>query len=236
MSDPEQNSGEGANFSFSNIQDFDQHIAREIRGYKILDQIVGGMADAFIEDATNVYDIGCSTGRLINALSANLEQDPDEVRKVQFIGYEPNPNLTRDFTPANDQVTVRQEVVTEDTQFENASLVTSMFTLQFVPTRTRQAILENIHNGLNDHGAFIWAEKVIASDARLESLLSAQHIAFKREGSSADDILDKDMRLRRIMRPLKLATNYAMLENAGFSVYETFWRVNNFVGIVALKA
>jgi tRNA (cmo5U34)-methyltransferase len=228
--------GEGSSFSFSAIQDFDHHISREIRGYNILDQLVQGMSDAFMEDKTNVYDIGCSTGRLINTLAESLELDPDEKRDVKFTGFEPNPNFTSNFSPFNKSVRIIADSVDSSTKFENASLVTSIFTLQFVPTHLRPQILRNIYDGLNSSGAFIWAEKVIASDARLESLINGQHIALKREGSSAEDILNKDLRLRRIMRPLKLEEDLEMLRDAGFTTFETFWRVNNFVGIVAVKS
>lgn len=163
--------GEGQAFSFSAIQNFDAHIAREIRGYETLDSIVCGLADALIEDCTNVYDIGCSTGRLINKLAVALDNETDlsRRREVGIIGFEPNENLTSEFAPANDMVQLRKERVTPETQFENASLILSLFTLQFVPTHQRPAILEHIYEGLNDNGAFIWAEKVHASDPKIES-------------------------------------------------------------------
>jgi tRNA (cmo5U34)-methyltransferase len=230
--------GEGVAFSFSAIDNFDVHIPREIRGYDILDRIVCGIADALIEDGTNVYDIGCSTGRFINKLATDLDNEADVSRKriVTFIGFEPNGNFTSKFIPANDSVHIRKEKVTPATKFENASLITSIFTLQFVPTHERQGIIKQIYEGLNRNGAFIWAEKVLASDPKIETLLTAQHIDFKREGSSAEDILDKDRRLRAIMRPLGTAANYKMLVDAGFTRQETFWRVNNFMAILAIKS
>ena len=230
--------GEGGSFSFNQVGDFDAHIAREIRGYETLDAIVGSMADVFLEDGTNMYDIGCSTGRFMNNLARKFhaESDVSRQRSVRFVGYEPSENLTKDFVPASEDVELRKERVDKNTTFENASLISSLFTLQFMPTHLRPQIIENIYKGLNPNGAFIWAEKVHASDAKLENVLNTQHQAFKREGSSADDILDKDLRLRGIMRPLTEEANRNMLANAGFTRFETFWRVNNFMATIALKS
>ena len=227
----------GMDFSFSTVKDFDRHIAQEIRGYKVLDSIVIGLADAVIETNTNVYDIGCSTGRLINTLALDIaaETDLSRQRKVQFIGYDPNENFAHNFVSANGSVRFCQDQVTSATRFENASLVTSIFTLQFVPIRERSGIVRNIFEGLNANGAFIFAEKVYASDSAIERLINDRHLDFKRQISSAEDILDKDKRLRAIMRPLTLASNCRMLESAGFSRYECFWRVNNFAAIIAIK-
>jgi len=230
--------GEGEQFSFSSIENFDEHIAREIKGYDILDDIVRGVAESTIEDGSNVYDIGCSTGRLINSLAVTLDAEPDLSRRkrVSFIGIESNENMTSQFTPASDMVQIRKERVTDKTTFENASLIASIFTLQFLPVHQRPAILKNIHDGLNPNGVFVWAEKVHASDTRIEAMLNTKHMEFKLQGSSAEDILDKDQRLRSVMRPLDLATNQRMLEDAGFSRYEVFWRVNNFLGMMAIKS
>lgn len=229
-------SGEGVSFSFSNIMNFDQHIAREIRGYDILDNIITGFADSLIEDSTNVYDIGCSTGRLIHRLATSLENETDESRRrtVQFIGFEPNRNLVNN-SLLGSKVRIIQEKVTRQTTFDNASVIFSIFTLQFIPVNERQRVLRQVYKGLNMNGAFIWAEKVYSSDPQIESLITKQHLAFKREGSSAEDILNKDQRLQAIMRPLQLSRDIQMLKRAGFERYEIFWRVNNFMALVAIK-
>jgi tRNA (cmo5U34)-methyltransferase len=232
-----RSSGTGMEFSFSTVKDFDSHIAQEIRGYKLLDKILVGLADAVIETESNVYDIGCSTGRLINTLASGIaaETDDSRKRKVEFIGIDPNQNFARNFAPANDSVRFRRDRVTSATKFHNASLITSVFTLQFVPIRERRGIVRNIYAGLNASGAFVLAEKVYAGDSTIERLINDRHIEFKRQVSSAEHILDKDRRLRAIMRPLTLADNLDMLESAGFSKYECFWRINNFAAIIAVK-
>lgn len=229
--------GEGADFSFDQVSDFDGHIAREIRGYDLLDTIATGLADAVIDDGTTVYDIGSSTGRFLIRLATMLDEEDDSTRKrnVRFIGFEPCEHLADSVETIPPNVEIVKSSVTPETSFENASLISSIFTMQFLPIHQREAIIKNIYEGLNDGGAFIWAEKVHASDARIEHLLTGLHNDFKREGSSAQDIMDKEKRLRAIMRPLDEHANRSMLEAVGFEKSEVFWRVNNFMAILALK-
>ncbi len=55
-------------FSFSNFADqFDDHIEKSIRGYSDLRNDVVGMSKYFIEEGTQVLDIGCSEGCLTSA-------------------------------------------------------------------------------------------------------------------------------------------------------------------------
>jgi tRNA (cmo5U34)-methyltransferase len=228
--------GEGKDFSFSNIENFDNHISREIRGYKELDTIIKGIAEIAIEDKTNVYDIGCSTGRLIKELDELIKSEKDQARikNVNFYGIEPNQNFTKDFV-TTDTLHFINDKVDDKTVFNNASLITSIFTLQFIPAKHRLEVLSNIYNGLNLNGVFIWAEKVFSKDSQIEQLLTSLHLDFKREGSEAEMIMDKEKRLRAIQRPLTLEKNIRLLEEVGFTQYDSFWRVNNFIGLVAIK-
>lgn len=232
------NSASTVPFSFSTVTDFDDHIANEIRGYRTLSRIVEGIADTVIETDTCVHDIGCSTGRLINvfAKAIDAETDPARRRNVKFFGYEPNENFVSVFRPATPSVQVLPAKVTASTKFDNASLITSLFTLQFLPMTERHAIIHNVYDGLNIGGAFILAEKVYAQDTEIDRLLTDQHLDFKSEHNEPAAILDKSRRLRAIMRPTTLEHNIRMLTTAGFTRLETFWRVNNFVAVLCLKA
>lgn len=224
-------------FSFSTISDFDAHIAGEIRGYEILDDIIQGLADMLMEDGTNVYDLGCSTGRLLNQLATSIQMETDEARKrnINFVGIEPNLNFAKDHADLPGNVRVLRSKISGKTVYDNASVILSIFTLQFIPVPERAKIIKQIYDGLTMSGAFIWAEKVYASDPQLESIINRRHIDFKQRSSSPEDILGKDQRLRAIMHPLPMRLNLEMLDAAGFTRHEVIWRVNNFVGLIALK-
>ena len=53
-----------ADFTFAHRQEgFDKHIELSIRGYSNLMEDVVSLSRYFVEDNTNIVDIGCSTGK-----------------------------------------------------------------------------------------------------------------------------------------------------------------------------
>ena len=55
-------------FASSEKEGFDSHILHSIRGYEDLWNDVLKFSRYFVEDYTNVVDVGCSTGKLIDAM------------------------------------------------------------------------------------------------------------------------------------------------------------------------
>ena len=56
-------------FTFATREEgFDQHIEQSIRGYSNLWNDVLQLSRYFVEDHTNVVDIGCSTGKLLTSM------------------------------------------------------------------------------------------------------------------------------------------------------------------------
>ena len=81
-----------ADFTFAHREEgFDEHIDKSIRGYAdLLDDVIS-LSRYFVEDATNVYDIGCSTRAFTRKLSDNHIDKKnlkiygiDIVKKIEF--------------------------------------------------------------------------------------------------------------------------------------------------------
>ena len=120
-------------------------------------------------------------------------------------------------------------------KFENCSLVTSIFTLQFMPRKDRFNVLQNIYNGLNHGGAFIFAEKTVCDDSRLQEMITFNFYDYKRKHFEASDILEKEKTLRNMLKPNTWKELEGMLECAGFKTAQPFWRNHMFVGAIAIK-
>ena len=55
----------GSDFTFAHREEgFDEHIENSIRGYSNLINDVVSFSRYFVEDGTNIIDIGCSTGKM----------------------------------------------------------------------------------------------------------------------------------------------------------------------------
>ena len=213
-----------AKFSFATEEgDFDQHIRQSIRGYDDLHNDVVKLSEYFVDEGTTVLDIGCSTGTLLKDIKeynqVNAEYRGIEVEKAfRLKGGDYYVCDVRDFH-WNVQ----------------CSLITSIFTLQFVPKKDRQAILSNIYDALVVGGAFIFAEKVYLNESYVQEMLTFCYYDYKQETYTPDKILEKEKRLRNMMRPNTTDEILRMIGNAGFPSTTQFWQNHLFKGWICTK-
>jgi tRNA (cmo5U34)-methyltransferase len=210
-------------FSFDTITDFDDHIAKSIPNYHLLNDSVRDLATFYAKEDFSIVDLGCSTGKL-------LESIPFEGTKL---GIDISGNLLPD---SHDEV---QYVQKDLRSFKNLgktpSLVISLFTLQFLPLADRPNILSLVYDELAEGGAFIWAEKVHEESGELERVMNSAYYDFKRLHFSASEIMKKERDLRPIMQTNTSMRNYIMAENAGFTVGTMFWKFYNFEAWLFVK-
>ena len=222
-------------FTFATSEEgFDTHIDQSVRGYSNLWTDVLKFSEYFVEDGTCVVDIGCSTGKLLKSMK---EQNDKFAPKCFYKGIE----IQEDFFP---------ELIDEDQlkfwkgdvrSFEwvtgavNCSLVTSIFSLQFMPKTNRQQIIDRIYEALVKGGAFIFSEKIFSSDSQLQEMMQFCYYDYKRQFYSAEELLDKEVNLRHMMKPLTYSELIEMVQNAGFESVQPFWQNFNFVGVIAIK-
>ena len=230
-----------ADFTFAHREEgFDEHIEKSIRGYGHLLEDVISFSRYFVEDETNVYDLGCSTGKMTQRL---IEANYDHCTDASWYGIEIADGFQDDlekrkedihkFDP-NAWVYFEHEDIRE-TYIHSASLVTSIFTLQFMPKKDRKTVIENIYNGLNEGGAFIFAEKIYCNDTRNQDMMTFNYYDFKRKKFSTNDIMNKERMLRHMLKPNTLDEIKEMLKLSGFYSSQVFWQNHMFIGIIAIK-
>ena len=237
-------------FTFAHREEgFDEHIDKSIRGYSYLLDDVVSLSRHFVENDTNVYDIGCSTGKMTQRL---VEANFDHCTNAKWYGIEIADGFQEELKLRHAEInkTVRQllgvgessktkvyfhQQDIRNTIIKNASLVTSIFTLQFMPKRDRQGVIENIYTGLNEGGAFIFSEKTICENANFQDMLTFNYYDYKRKSFDTEDIMDKERTLRHMMKPNTWNEINNMILDAGFSDVQPFWRNHAFVGAIAIK-
>jgi len=55
-------------FDFNTIKDFDSHILKSIPNYDVLIEAIISMSEYFVTKDAIIYDLGCSTGKLLKTL------------------------------------------------------------------------------------------------------------------------------------------------------------------------
>jgi tRNA (cmo5U34)-methyltransferase len=213
---------------------FDRHIALSIPGYRdVLSPECVRQSHRFVQPGTHVYDVGCSSGHLLDRVRrANQVARPD----VRYIGIDCELGFEMDWTRKKRANLHFELADARRYQYRNASLIFSRFTIQFIREADKRSVLKRLYNGLVDGGALIIAEKTLAETARLQDALTGPYYDHKREkGFTAEQILDKERSLRGQMTLWTEAELREELGRAGFREMNAFWRASSFVAYLALK-
>lgn len=224
-----------AGWSFDNISgEFDDHIQKSIPLYRQGHELVCHYSDFFLKPDSIVYDIGCSTGQFLAKLARRHAQK-GELRLIgidtvaDMIGYAghlsaQDPRLS--FVLGN----------ALDMQFDHADMIVANYTIQFLPPRVRQTLIDTLYTSLNWGGAFFMFEKVRAPDSRFQDYANQIYIEFKLDnGFSEAEIINKARSIKGVMEPFSSQGNIDMLRRAGFTDIVTIQKYVCFEGFLAIK-
>lgn len=216
-------------FSANVVKVFDEHVRNSVPLYDLFQKEIASMSVYFSQHNSKIIDIGTSTGSLINLLV-----DYNSHRNVSFIGIDVEPGMVEECKTRYSKINF-QVLDAVECDYTNASVVTSMLTLQFMEHSKRKEVLKRIYNQMNLNGALFIVEKVRSVDVEIHDIYSDLYYDFKRENFSTREILDKNQSLRGVMKPITMNENIEMLKSVGFKKVDIFMKINNFVGILAIK-
>jgi tRNA (cmo5U34)-methyltransferase len=212
---------------------FDGYVRKHVPMYDEMHRLISDLSVWLVEDYTTVYDIGTSTGEVIH----NLLESNDG-KQTQYVGLDISDDMVlkaRNRFKDNPLVEIYQSSADEYI-YKNASLITAILTLQFIPIRDRQGIVNSIYNGLNEGGGFIMVEKVNGNNILFNNMWNELYHDLKlRNGLTEKEVIEKSQQIRGVLKPLSLSENISMLENAGFKNVDIFFKWGNFVGLIAFK-
>ena len=221
-------------FTFATSKEgFDNHIDKSVRGYSQLWGDILNLSKYFVEDYTQVVDMGCSSGKLLKGM---IEQNQKHIPHAQYTGIEIEEDFYGDYTFDENKYSQLSYYKGDvrDYSFNNCSLVTSIFSLQFMPPKDREEVINRVYNGLNVGGAFIFSEKTFSCDPKIQDMMTFTFYDYKRKNFTDKEILDKEVQLRHMMKLNTKTEIYDMFNKAGFEVHN-FWQNFNFMGAIALK-
>lgn len=215
---------------------FPDMIQRSVPGYSNIITAIGMLANRFVTDNSNVYDLGCSRGAGIFSIRRNIAD-----KQATIIGVdnsEPMVERCRHHLNAYHS-DIPVDILCDDIrhiEIKNASMVVLNFTLQFLPPEDRLQLLEKIYQGLNPNGVLVLSEKFRFEDEMMNDLLIDLHHTFKRaNGYSELEVSQKRTALENVMRTDSIDTHRKRLKQAGFEKVELWFQCFNFGSIVAVK-
>ena len=216
-------------FNKDTVKVFDKHIENSVPLYKEFHKNIVDMSVYFAQRDTKIVDIGSSTGVLTYDLF-KINQS----RNITVIGLDIEKDMIAESSVRYPDINFKN-INALDFDYTNSSVITIVLTLQFLSKSDRKLLLQKIYNEMNVGGAIFIVEKVRTSNLEIHDIYNDMYYDFKRNNFNDTDILDKNISLRGIMKPLTLDENLNILKEVGFSEYEIFLKYNNFVGIMAIK-
>ncbi|WP_200762339.1 carboxy-S-adenosyl-L-methionine synthase CmoA [Nitrosophilus alvini] len=212
---------------------FDDMISRSVPFYKDVLDLVSDLAVKNSESGDVVYDLGCSTGNTL------LEINRKTPHTLTLVGIDNSVPMIERARKKAAAYGADIEFVVEDIlkyDYKKSKVFLSNYTLQFVRPLKRTELVKKIYESLEDEGIFIFSEKVISEDKKLNKQLIDKYYEFKkRQGYSEFEIMQKREALENVLVPFSEEENRHMIKSAGFRYFETIFRWANFATFFARK-
>ncbi len=218
------------------VEVFPDMISRSVPGYSTIIETIGQLSQIYVQDNTNIYDLGCSLGAATLAMRKSISANSCKIIGVDNSAAmvercQMHINAFKGKTPVN---IIEGNI--EDIAIENASMIVLNFTLQFIDKNQRQDLINRIAQGLNKGGLLVISEKVSHDDTTTDNLLIDLHHHFKRtNGYSELEVAQKRTSLEKIMLTDSVEQHKERLKQAGFSHISPWFQCFNFISFVAIK-
>jgi len=215
---------------------FADMIKRSVPGYDSILKSIAMYSMKYAKDNSNIYDLGSSLG----AVAITVAKATKNLSNCQIIAVDTSkPMLEKcQVILKNKNLESKIKLLNQDISglsIENASLIVSNFTIQFIPKEQRFEIIKNIYKGLNPGGVFILSEKFKSNEVVDEFLIDHYHAYKKLNGYSNKEIQAKRQALKDVLVPDSIQEIQNRLSAAGFNKVYKWFQCFNFASFIAIK-
>ena len=212
---------------------FDDMLSRSVPFYKESQQITKFFVLKYLKDDGLLYDLGSSTGSLLLDIHRDMKVD------AKLVGLDNSEAMLEQARKKCEAFGVAIEMLYADIleyEYKKADVFVSNYTLQFIRPLVREELVKKIAQSLHEGAIFIFSEKVISHNSKLNKELIECYYDFKKEqGYSEYEIMQKREALENVLVPYSEEENIKMAQNCGFSHCEVIFRWANFATFIAIK-
>ena len=153
---------------------FDDHVKLSVPLYEEGHELICYLSDFFLRDDSICYEIGSSTGTLIN----KLYQRHHEKNNITFYGIEPVKEMIEVAQKNNNAEIEYINDSIENVNMLPANLIVGYYFLQFIPISKREEVIKKIYESLVPGGGFILFEKELPLDPKIYKINLLAHKMF----------------------------------------------------------
>ncbi len=212
---------------------FDDMLNRSVPFYDEVLDLTTSFVLSYCEDNSIIYDLGCSTAstliNIANKSTTNLE----------LIGIDSSEAMLNRAKEKSKAYGLDINFINDDifkVDFKPSQVIISNYTLQFIRPLQREQLIKKIYDSLEVGGIFIFSEKVISDDKKLNKLFIDKYYEFKKDkGYSEFEISQKREALENVLIPYTYEENKKMVEDIGFKQFDCLFKWINFSTFIAIK-
>jgi len=212
---------------------FDDMLSRSVPFYDEVRALVISLILAEQEEGKKVLDLGSSTAKFLLDLHSKMDA------QMHLKGLDNSQAML-------DRAEQKCKAFGANIELELADMLTygysrediivANYTLQFIRPMQRMELVKKLHDGLSEDGIFIFSEKVVFEDKKLDKDMIDIYYDYKKEqGYSEYEIAQKREALENVLIPFTIKENIQMCKDAGFKNIETVFQWANFVTFVVKK-
>ncbi|MCA9980290.1 MAG: carboxy-S-adenosyl-L-methionine synthase CmoA [Anaerolineales bacterium] len=229
----------GFAFDENVVRVFPDMIERSVPGYDNIVPMIGLIAARYAQAHSQIYDLGSSLGAATLAMRHAVEACGTAGVGITAVDNSPAMIAKASEILTQDTAVLPVELLEADIQavpIHNASVVVLNFTLQFVDTAVRPALIQRIYDGLLPGGVLVLSEKVVFPGREKTERFIDLHHDFKRANGYSDlEIAQKRTALENVLIPETIPQHQQRALNAGFATCEVWFQAFNFVSLLAIK-
>ena len=177
-------------------ENFDEHVRQQLPFYDLVSEAIVNISRHYLPNFGIVYDIGAGTGNIARRMERLLSD-----RNANLIPVDSSEEMRRLYKGPGEENFLCQKA--ELLTINPCHVIICNLTLMFLPVAFRQRFVEHALKQLRPGGVMIVVDKIAPSGGYEGIVLHRTVTAAKLSaGMSPQDIVDKDLSLAGVQRPI----------------------------------
>ena len=212
---------------------FDDMLDRSVPFYRDVLTLVSTLVEKNTKEGDTVCDLGCSTATTLLDIYSKTS------KRLNLVGID-NSNAMikrakKKVAAFGADIKLFQADFIKD-EIPLSKIIIANYTLQFVRPSKREELVKKIYNSLEKGGFFIFNEKIIYEDKKLNKQMIDIYYDFKKQkGYSEYEIAKKREALENVLIPYSDEENISLAKSVGFEDVNIIFKWANFACFVAQK-
>ncbi len=175
-------------------ENFNQHVLEQLPWYNLATDAVVHVVRHYLPQHGLAYDVGASTGNIGRAINPVLIE-----REASLIAVEESEEMANRYQGPG---TVIRKAA-QDVCFQPFDVAILFLVMMFMSVAERRTLLVSLRRQMKTGGVIIIFDKVVAPSGYFGTVLRRLTMDWKlKQGTSADDIVAKELSLSGVQRPI----------------------------------